>query len=182
MVYTITMQKFLLLLALVIGIAGCDPRTEDLPQPAQQAYIPVYYKSENIAVTKFTSARAMQRAGKQYVIGGLLLQNEINEGIHIIDVTNPSSPKKLGFLEIPLCTEIAVKQGFLYTNNYDDLLVFDLRGPGEPKLLKRIENVFPPANQDYPPFFNVLFECPDPAKGVVVDWELKSNVTTKCRR
>jgi hypothetical protein len=176
------MQKFLLLLALVICIAGCDPRTDDLPQPAQSAYVPVYYKSENIGVTKFIAARPMQRAGKQYVIGGLLLQNEINEGIHIIDVTNPSSPKKLGFLEIPLCTEMAVKQGFLYTNNYDDLLVFDLRGPGEPKLLKRIENVFPPANQEYPPFFNVAFECPDPAKGVVVDWELKSNITTKCRR
>ncbi len=176
------MLKRTILFGSILMLFACTTNTDDLAPQPQSAFVPVYYNPENIEATKFTASRAIKRAGKQYVIGTLLLQNDINEGIHLIDVSNPSSPQKLGFIDIPLCTEIAVKQGFLYTNNYDDLLVFDLRGPGEPKLIKRIKDVFPPANQDYPPFFNVAFECPDPAKGVVVDWELKTNIVTRCRR
>ncbi len=177
------MTKYFQALLLLMLAASCDPFTDDFPNAAlQQTYVPVYYKPELIEVTRFSTARALKTAGKQYVIGNLLLQNDVNEGIHLIDVSAPASPKKLGFLEIPLCTEIAVKQGYLYTNNYSDLLVFDIRGPGEPTLLKRIKKVFPPVNQEYPPFFNVAFECPDPAKGVVVDWQLSSNTTARCRR
>ena len=162
-------------------LLGCTQADDLQPEP-QSAYVPVYFNPKNIETTRFVAPTAIKRAGKQYVIGNLLLQNDVNSGIHLFDVSNPTTPKKLGFLEIPLCTEIAVKQGFLYTNNYDDLLVFDLRGPGEPKLVKRIKDVFPPANQEYPPFFNVAFECPDPAKGVVVDWEPKNNISARCRR
>lgn len=176
------MLKHFIFVGLILLQFACTPNTDELNPAPQQAYVPVYYKTDNIDITKFSAARAIHRAGKQYVFGSLLLQNDINEGIHLVDVSNPSAPKKLGFIEIPLCTEISVKQGFLYANNFDDLVVFDLRGPGEPKLVKRIKDVFPLANQDYPPFFNVAFECPDPEKGVVVDWELKSNIATRCRR
>jgi hypothetical protein len=144
--------------------------------------VPVYYQQENVYAVKAEAAKPMVKAGKQYVLGNLLLQNELNEGIHLIDVSNPALPKKLGFLAIPLCTDMAIRQGFLYTNNYDDLIVIDLRVPTDPKVVKRIKDVFPPANQEYPPYFNVSFECPDKKKGVVVGWELKNNVTVYCRR
>jgi hypothetical protein len=176
------MLKHTIFFGCILFLFACTNNNDDLATRPQSAYVPVYFNPENIEATRFSPSRAIKRAGKQYVFGTLLLQNDINEGIHLIDVSNPASPKKLGFIEIPLCTEIAVKQGFLYTNNYDDLVVFDLRAPGEPKLVKRIKDVFPPVNQDYPPFFDVAFECPDPKKGVVVDWELKSNVAVKCRR
>lgn len=170
------------MLSLLAILNACTPTIDEVPPPPSSAYVPVYFKGTDIYTTKLEAAKPMVKAGKQYVIGSLLLQNEVNEGIHLIDVSNPASPRKLGFLAIPLCTEMAMRQGFLYCNNYDDLVVFDLRVPGDPKLVKRIKDVFPPANQDYPPFFNVAFQCPDKSKGVVVGWELKTNVSALCRR
>ena len=172
----------LLCAAMLLMLCGCTGEIDEAQPPSEAAYVPVYYVAGNITNVRFTGAQPIKNAGKQYVFGNLLLQNEVNEGVHLIDVSNPAQPKKLGFLQIPLCTEVAVKQGYLYTNNYDDLVVFNLNAVGGPALVKRVENVFPPVNQDYPPFFNVAFECPDPAKGIVVGWELKNNIKAKCRR
>lgn len=168
--------------ALLLILAGCTGETDEIQPPPETGYVPVYYTTGNITNLRYAGARPITQAGKQYVYGSLLLQNEINEGIHLIDISNPAQPRKLGFLQIPLCTEVAVKEGYLYTNNYDDLVVFNLNASGGPALVKRVENVFPPANQAYPPFFNVVFECPDPAKGIVIGWELKNNIKAKCRR
>ncbi|HSK12888.1 MAG TPA: hypothetical protein VK907_06705 [Phnomibacter sp.] len=175
------MKKLTWLLAVALSLAGCIAPTDELPPAPRQAYVPVYRMPDNIYTTAFTAPSAMKEAGKQYVFGSLLLQNDMNEGIHLYNISNPSAPVKLGFLDIPLCTEMSIRQGFLYTNNFADLLVYDLRG-SQPTLVKRIKDVFPPVNQQYPPLFNVAFECPDPKKGVVVRWELKQNITTTCRR
>jgi len=176
------MRKAIGFLSLLAILSGCTASMDEPPPSPTSAYVPVYYKQENVYAVKAEAAKPIVKAGKQYVLGNLLLQNEINEGIHLIDVSNPAIPKKLGFLSIPLCTEMAIRQGFLYANNYDDLIVIDLRVPADPKVVKRIEDVFPPANQEYPPYFNVSFECPDKKKGVVVGWELKNNIQASCRR
>jgi hypothetical protein len=176
------MRKAIGFLALLTILSGCTASLDETPPVSTTAYVPVYYQQESVYAVKAEAAKPMVKAGKQYVLGNLLLQNELNEGIHLIDVSNPALPKKLGFLSIPLCTEMAIRQGFLYANNYDDLIVMDLRVAADPKVVKRIKDVFPPANQEYPPYFNVSFECPDKKKGVVVGWELKNNVTVYCRR
>ncbi len=163
-------------------LTACTDTTLDDAAVENSAYVPIYMNPVNITEARYTSAKPITNAGKQYVFGNTLYQNELNEGIHIIDVSNPAAPQKLGFLEVPLSTEVALKDGFLYTNNYQDLVVFDLTAPENPRLVKRFKNVFPPANQVYPPFFNVLFECSDTTKGVVVRWELRNNVKANCRR
>ncbi|HSC54739.1 MAG TPA: hypothetical protein VLC98_14000 [Phnomibacter sp.] len=175
--------KYLVGLAtLSIWLTACDP-LDEMPAENTRAYVPVYHKSEDVYKTTYSAARAMSRPGKQYVYGNLLLQTEQNEGIHLIDISTPSSPRKIGFLEIPLCTEMSVKQGYLYANNFDDIVVIDLAAAGGPKLVKRLKKVFTPPNQEYPPFFNVAFECVDPAKGIVTDWVLKDSVSkANCRR
>lgn len=176
------MKTHLLALVLALACYGCTADTGTDAPPATTAYVPVYAQPAQLQQIGFEGARATVNAGKIYVYGTLLLQNELNEGIHLIDMRNPAAPAKLGFLKIPLCTELAVSNGYLYTNNYDDLLVYNLQASGGPALVKRIENVFPPANQEYPPLFGVAFECADPSKGVVVRWEQKSNVVARCRR
>ncbi|MCU0333639.1 MAG: hypothetical protein MUF62_01165 [Chitinophagaceae bacterium] len=164
-----------------VGLAGCQTNNDTMPPPST-AFVPVYAQATQLHSIGFEAARPTVNAGKIYLYGSLLLQNELNEGIHLIDMRNPAAPAKLGFLKIPLCTEMAVSNGYLYTNNYDDLLVYNLQASGGPALVKRIEKVFPPANQEYPPLFGVSFECPDPSKGVVVRWEQKQNVAVRCRR
>ena len=170
---------FFLLISL---LSGCTQNLDEQLPTTGQAYVPVYHAQEDLYEVKALAPRPVTKAGKQYVLGNLLLQNEVNEGIHLFDVSNPASPVKLGFIAIPLCTEMAIRQGYLYANNYDDLIVIDLRHPSDPKVVKRMKDVFPPANQDYPPYFNVSFECPDKKKGIVIGWELKNNVNARCRR
>jgi len=86
-------------------------------------------------------------------------------------------------LKIPAASELAIKSNYLYTNNMDDLVVFDLSNITSPHLVNRINGAFPQISQKYPPFNGVYFECPDPSKGIVVGWEEKLlNETPKCRR
>ena len=71
---------------------------------------------------------------------------------------------------------------FLYANNYVDLVVFDITNPANPTFVKRVKNVFPPENQNYPTGTNSYFQCPDKSKGIVVSWELKNIDAPNCRR
>lgn len=57
----------------------------------------------------------------------------------------------------------------LYADNLSDLLAFDISEPKAARLVKRVANVFP--QYRYPPYRNVVFECVDDKKGLVVGWE-----------
>ena len=161
---------------------SCDP-IESAPFEGEvDAFVPVYSPLIDINSIAVEAARPTDQAGKIYAYGTFIFQNELYKGIHIINNTNRSQPNKLAFLKVPFSTEIAVKGNYLYTNNHDDILVFDITNPANPQLVKRLENIFPPINQMYPPFNNVQFECPDPSKGVVVRWDMKRIKTPKCRR
>lgn len=164
----------------LIFISSCVREPENLG--TVQAYVPVYASAADVTKIAFEASKPTLNAGKIYAFNNYVYQNELNEGIHIIDRSNPTAPRKVGFLRIPFSTEIAIKGASLYSNNLSDLVVFDISDLGNPKLVKRMENVFPPVGQEYPPFSGVNFECVDPAKGVVVRWELKTVKNPACRR
>lgn len=154
---------------------SCTPNNVNEPTGRGEGYFPVYASPEDIAQIKLEPARSTEFAGKIYAFRNFIFQNELNEGIHVINNADRNQPKKTGFLKVPFSTEIAIKGNFLYTNNVDDLIVFDLSDISNPRLVKRIENVFAAINQNYPPFQNTIFECPDPSKGIVVRWERKNS-------
>lgn len=171
----------LLTLSLLIFAFGCTEPGMGFVN-GDQGFAPVYLAEESVKKIASGVPRQTTLAGKIYAYRNYIFQNDVNTGIHIVDNSNPSQPKKVGFIAIPLSTEVAVKGDFLYSNNYNDLVVFDISKPAEPKLLNRIENVFPAVNQNYPPFTNTMFECAEPKKGVVVRWERRTLVDPKCRR
>ncbi|MEO6916782.1 MAG: hypothetical protein ABI151_15075 [Chitinophagaceae bacterium] len=169
------------ILFLAIFFFGCT-ETGFNTNPGNRGYAPVYLAQDGVKKISIGSPRQTASPGKIYAFRNFIFQNDLNTGIHIIDNSNPSQPVKVGFINIPLSTEVAVKGDFLYSNNYDDLVVFDISKPSEPRLLNRVKNVFPPANQTYPPFNNIIFECADSKKGVVIRWELKELTNANCRR
>jgi hypothetical protein len=147
------------------------------------AFVPVY--ADPSTLIQSISVEAVQpttKAGKIYAYGNYVFQNDQNKGIHIIDNSNPALPRKVAFLKVPYSTEIAVKGSFLYTNCVNDLVVLDLQNPQSPVVVKRVQNAFPLINQEYPPFTNVYFVCPDPSKGIVVDWINQQTQNPTCRR
>ncbi|HUR12805.1 MAG TPA: hypothetical protein VM012_15620 [Flavitalea sp.] len=176
------MKVIYLLPGLFFFLSSCDPLESTLLEGEVDAYVPVYANAQNINQITVEAAQPVEHAGKIYVYGNYLFQNDLYKGIHIIDNSNKSLPKKLAFIKIPLSTELAVKGNHLYSNNYDDIVVFDLTNITNPQLVKRLEDVFPPVQQDYPPVNNVYFECADPSKGLVVRWDLKRIKVPHCKR
>jgi hypothetical protein len=169
------------LLLMVLFLAACDGNIFSTPNGEREAYIPVYAKPSALNEVTIEAVRPTQKAGKIYVHGNYIFQNELYEGIHIID-NSLTQPKKVAFLKVPFSSEIAVKGNYLYTNSVSDMLVIDISVPQQPVVVKRIKDAFPAINQEHPPFTNVYFECVDPSKGLVVDWQLKTVKDPKCRR
>ena len=87
-------------------------------------------------------ARPLRHPGKIYSYGHYLLINEIDEGIHIIDNSDPAHPANLSFIQITGNRDMAVKENILYADNVVDLLAIDITDPLAPVLRKRLENVF----------------------------------------
>ncbi len=173
------MRPFTYLMLLLL--AGCvgDP---DIRTGEVLAYVPVYASAETVGDIGMAPAKATTTAGKIYAYNNYLFQVEQAEGIHFIENANPAQARKIGFLKVPLCTEIAIKGGYLYTNHLDDLVVFNLANMAQPQLVKRLEGAFPQVAQTHPPFSNTYFECADPSKGIVVRWEQKLIKVPACRR
>ena len=175
-------QPLLIALGIGLSVCLCSCEPDDRVSPSNgQAYVPVYMsvgEKNNIAVS---SARATEKSGKIYAFGNYIFQNDLNKGIHIIDNTDRAHPQKIAFLNIPYSTEFAVKGNYIYANNLNDLVVVDIRDITHPVVVKRMENAFPYINQQYPQQSG-YFVCPDPARGIVVDWELQTVKSPNCRR
>lgn len=150
----------MIILAVILG-ACC---TTNYVEYKSVVYVPVYKSHEEIKQgVKITSARALKNTGKIYSYGNYIFINEPNEGIHIVNNSNPSAPIVQSFIQIPGNGDMAVRNGILYADNYVDLVTFDISNPMQVVMGKRLENVFPQTlNSD----MNWNF---DPSKGIVVD-------------
>jgi hypothetical protein len=172
-------MKYLIPL-LAILLASCEQQESNLGDI--RGYAPIY-ATQQVANTITTEAsRETTSPGKIYAYGNYLFQVDVNTGIHIIDNTNPRQAHKIAFLRIAACSELAIRSNFLYTNNLNDLVIFDLSNITSPQLVKRLPGAFPQVSDSYPPVNNTYFECPDPAKGIVIGWEEKVLHEPKCHR
>ncbi len=102
------------------------------------------------AMVKISEPRAISEAGKIYTYGDYVFINDDQKGVHIIDNTDHRNPVKIKFLEIPLNTDIAVKDNMLFANSAMDLVVFDLSDMNNIKEEERMKNVFPNHNSRIP--------------------------------
>ena len=72
------------------------------------------------------SPRTLHKPGKIYAFGTYLFINELHEGIHVIDNTNPASPQNIAFWKIPGNVDMAIRGNHLYADQYVDLLTIDI--------------------------------------------------------
>lgn len=113
-------------------------------------YDPVYTSLSQVrANMKSNPAQALKNPGKIYIYGNYIFLNESNEGIHIIDNSNPSAPKNLAFVTIPGNIDMAVKGNTLFADSYSDLVAFDISNPLSVTAKKFVNNAFPYRNAYY---------------------------------
>jgi hypothetical protein len=174
------MKLFSILFLLIL--VSCTTRDVDPAPENIRGFAPIYANASTSQTVEVQAPKATTHAGKIYAYGNYIFQAEENEGVHIIAEGKSKTAHKIAFLKVPFCTEMAVKSNYLYVNNLNDLLVFDISNVAAPQLIRRLPDAFPSVNQQYPNVSGAYFECPDPQKGIVVRWEEKTLAKAECRR
>jgi len=158
-----------ILLSLPFIIATSD---NDFNNPSE--YFPILMERGELEKSIFfREALEIKTTGKIYYKDNIIYLNELYKGIHIIDNTNPSAPVITGFINIPGCIDIAIKNHILLVDNAIDLVSIDLsNGIQNLSVTKRIRNVFPestPPDLDYIPY---IFNHENrPENTIIVGWK-----------
>lgn len=149
---------------------------------------PTYVADTSIKKVKFyNSPRPMVTAGKIYVFGNTIFQNDIGKGIHLIDNAAPANAKRVAFIELGGNTDISIKGNYLYANNFNDMVVIDITNISAPVEVKRFKGVFNtfdsqrPYNWQAPPDTG-YYACPRYFNdSIIINW-VKDSVYPYCRR
>lgn len=165
-------------LLIFIFLAGCGPGAKS-PKEVE-GWMPIYQSDTSVREILSLSPRPIQAGGKIYVKGNTMYQVENGSGIHVFDIRKPEVPVKIAFLQIPGAQEISIKGHYLYSNNFNDLVIIDINDHERIRLLKRLANAFHLQDMNAPPESG-YFECIDPSKGRVVGWERKLLHSPRCR-
>lgn len=130
------------LLMVVLTMNSCmeDTCTREM---RYMKYTPVYMTSQELTDVRTMPAQALERPGKIYFYNNYIFVNERNQGIHIIDNSNPSAPNNVAFVNIPGNRDMAVQGDFLYADNGDDLVTLDISDPMNVTEISRQQDAFP---------------------------------------
>lgn len=140
--YAKSASLIFLLFTVILLITSCkDEVMSTSTYYAKTSYIISMEKIRAInSVTE--SPRKMKIPGKIYIYDNYLFINEVNEGIHIVDNSNPSSPVFVSFINIPGNVDLSVNNNILYADSYVDLLAFDISNPRAITQTKRLKDIF----------------------------------------
>lgn len=133
-------------------------------------YKPVYQtKAETRAGISSAGPTIIEAPGKIVVKDGFVFLNEVDKGIHVIDITDPAKPLNTGFISIPGCIDLAINGTHLYADCYTDLVTIDISNPAQAALKQFLPGVFP--HRVYYSF------SPDTSK-VILQWERRDTAIT----
>lgn len=128
---------------------SCWYRNDDerwTTDPAESAFEPITIDRETFESTITVSGpRDIEEAGKIYVNGDMVYINEVQKGFHVLDNRDPENPKNISFIEIPLATDLAIRNNTIYVHHAVDLVAMHY-SMGAIEIVHRERNVFPPLN------------------------------------
>jgi hypothetical protein len=131
--------------------------------------VPVYALKTDVYNNIHSNApQQISNPGKMFLLNNKLFVTEKNKGIHIIDNANPSDPKNISFIPIPLNEDVAVKDNVLYADCGADMLLLDVSNPAAVSLIKYIPNAFPSKQYQYGYYVD--------STRVIIDWIIKDTV------
>ncbi|MES2004967.1 MAG: hypothetical protein V4450_10630 [Bacteroidota bacterium] len=136
-------MKHLLLAAgiALIAFTGC---MKDAVKEQYTFYRPVYKTRDEVKANIRSSVPvAIQQPGKIIVKDGYVFLNEIDKGIHVINISDPANPVNTAFIEIPGCVDLAINGPYLYADCYTDLVTLDITDPKQVMVKQFLTGVFP---------------------------------------
>ncbi|MEO9474205.1 MAG: hypothetical protein ABJG41_01680 [Cyclobacteriaceae bacterium] len=130
------------------------------------------YSTDLNDIVKLEDARPLRNPAKIYSYKHYILVNEPQQGMHIIDNSDPRNPEPIQFLKIAGSNDVAIKNDVIYADQFDNLIIIALDSLTDVMEKKLLPDVF--ENYGYydvvPEEKDVYYECPDPSYGVVVNW------------
>ncbi|MGB3466345.1 MAG: hypothetical protein WBA74_13790 [Cyclobacteriaceae bacterium] len=175
------MLRYILLLTLSISLFSCTDGDDDFynsPPASINGLAPIYESPEVAYRVEIRDPKDIVNPGKIFAYKQFLIVTIINEGFHVIDNSDPVSPRTVFFIAIPGNTDVAVKDDIFFANNYNDLVSFTFDASRNLQIIERLSDAM--QNATAPLDSNTYFECVDPSKGVVIGWESKLLDNPKC--
>jgi hypothetical protein len=165
-----------LLLSLLTLLSSCVEN--NFTDPAfNSAYKPILMDRESLERSiKWQPPAEIKSPAKIYYKNNYILISERYKGVHIVDNANPSNPVIKGYISVPGCVDMAIKEGTLYVDNAVDLVAIDLSkiATGQIEVKKRIKEVFPELVPPDAMFIPYLYaKNTRPKNSVIVNWVKK---------
>jgi hypothetical protein len=166
---------FAMMMAAVLFTSAC--RDKVFEKVTYTANVPEYMGFEEFrGSVKSSDAQQLSNPGKIYFKDNLLFINEMGQGIHVVDNSNPASPQIISFITIPGNYDLAIRGNILFADSYIDLVALDISDPLKPFEVDRLKDAFPNV---LPPFDQALpIADLDFTKGVVVSWKIREHTET----
>jgi hypothetical protein len=131
---------YALLFVIVLAIA-C---TKDTVTEYYTFFRPVYKTKEAVkANIRNDVPQSIQQTGKLVWKDNFVYLNDVDKGIHILDISDPSNIKAVSFISIPGCVDIAINDHYLYADCYTDLVTIDIADPLHTAVKQFLPGVFP---------------------------------------
>jgi hypothetical protein len=151
-------------------ISSCD----DTAFREYEGYAPVYMTyAELRTAVKIEQNVDLENPGKIYYKDNYIFIVEELKGIHVYDNTDPASPDKKAFVNLPGVVDISISGYILYADSFVDLVMIDVENIDNMQEVARVKDILPytvtpSPDDDYP------MALVDEEKGVVIDWELRT--------
>lgn len=178
------MQKLFFALPLFLSLFTCGK--EIIENPVQSGVVeglrPIY--SQVASETVFASEpRPVVSLQSFSVFKEYILVTERNQGIHVLDNSNPEEPVGIHFWNIPGIRNFTVANNNLLVPIGSRLVTIDVADVDNVFLRSIQEDFFENADTNiFPDNYVGSFECVDLSKGVVIGWEETELTEPKCWR
>ena len=134
------------------------------PEPNPHTAV-IMQRAEFEAAVQAMPQQEMFKSGKIYIKDNFMFINDVNKGFHVFDYSNAENPIKLGFINIPGATDLAVRNNVIYINQATDLVSISYNPIANTlSVLHRNESVFPQKLSPYG------FQADTDADEIVIDW------------
>jgi hypothetical protein len=176
-------KSFGLLCLLFVACKSNDHpgETEDLVEVAY--IVPVYETASQLSArVSVDPAKDYAAAGKIITYQNYIFINRPNEGIHVVDNSNPQQPINLHFITLPGSLDMAVIDDHLYADMYSALVVIDISEVTQPQIMEEftVEDVFYynpyenfPEELDLSGYNHTRYEPIENDRGIVTSWEIE---------
>ncbi len=138
------MRKTAILLAMFIACLSCDFDEQVAPDIMQTYHVAVPLKTDLVNFKREAfgvfDARPIVESGKIYAYKDYIFVNDVGRGFHILDNSQPASPRNIGFIKLEGNHDISIKNDRLFADSYGDLVVMDISDINNITLVSRLAN------------------------------------------